>query len=103
VSDVQKAVTGAVAAFTIASNVLTNDPMPAAAAYNPSSDIFGSSQVVAEKVKREGVYGEYEIDVPVQTYDDARSTFKSAKETKTKKGECYGDTASRGERLNEDY
>ena len=47
---------------------------------------FSSSQVVAEKVIREGIYGEYEVDLPEQVYDDARSTFKSAKETKTKKG-----------------
>ena len=44
--------------------------------------------MVAEKVVREGVYKEYEVDVAPQQYDDARSTFKAAKETKSKKGEC---------------
>jgi len=47
---------------------------------------FMPTVTLSEKVIREGVYGEYEIDVPDQVYDDARSTFKSAKETKTKKG-----------------
>lgn len=31
-------------------------------------------------------YGEYTVDVTEQQYDDARSTYKSAKETKEKKG-----------------
>ncbi len=44
-----------------------------------------TSNVVAEKVTREGVYGTYDVDL-VQTYDDAESTFKTKKETKTKKG-----------------
>jgi len=48
--------------------------------------MFSSSQTVAAKVIREGVYGEYEVDLPEQVYDDARSTFKAAKETKSKKG-----------------
>ncbi|KAL7466923.1 hypothetical protein ACHAXS_011179 [Conticribra weissflogii] len=47
---------------------------------------FGTSTVVAERVTREGLYREYEVDVEDQVYDDARSTYKSAKETKTKKG-----------------
>lgn len=46
---------------------------------------FSSTNVVAEKVVREGMYGDYEVDL-VQSVDDASSTFKSAKETKTKKG-----------------
>jgi hypothetical protein len=41
--------------------------------------------MVAEKVVREGMYGEYEVDL-IQQRDDARSTFKPAKETKSKKG-----------------
>lgn len=47
---------------------------------------FGTSSFVAERVTREGLYKEYDIDVSDQVYDDARSTYKSAKETKTKKG-----------------
>jgi hypothetical protein len=53
---------------------------------------FGTSSLVAERVTREGLYREYEVDVGDQTFDDARSTYKSAKETKTKKGTqilCY--------------
>ena len=42
--------------------------------------------MVAETVIREGVYGEYSVDVQPQKYDDARSTYKSATETKSKKG-----------------
>ena len=34
---------------------------------------------------RQGVYGDYEMDLPTQVYDDAESKFKSAKETKKKK------------------
>lgn len=80
VTDLQKAATGAFAAFTIASSVLTAPP---ADAVPPA---FSSSNMVAEKVVREGVYGEFEYDMPEQKYDDARSTFKAAKETKSKKG-----------------
>jgi hydroxyethylthiazole kinase-like sugar kinase family protein len=83
-SDLQKAATGAVAAAAIASSVLSWAPPPADASFAA----FSSSQVVAEKVVREGFYGDYEVDLPDQVYDDARSTFKSAKETKTKKGAC---------------
>jgi hypothetical protein len=57
---------------------------PAADAVLPAA--FSSSQMVAEKVVREGIYGDFEYDLPEQTYDDARSTFKSAKETKSNKG-----------------
>ena len=49
---------------------------------------FGTSHMVAEKVVREGLYRDYEVDI-VQQYDDPRSTFKEAKETKSKKG-TYG-------------
>jgi uncharacterized protein YheU (UPF0270 family) len=42
--------------------------------------------MVAEKIVREGMYGDYEVDL-VQQVDDARSTFKPAKETKSNKGE----------------
>ena len=78
----QKAATGAFAAFTIASSVIMTPPV--AQASIPAA--FGT-QVLAEKVVREGIYGEFEYDMPEQKYDDARSTFKSAKETKSKKGE----------------
>lgn len=81
-AELQKAATGAFAAFTIASSVLT---VPLASdALVPSA--LSSSQVLAEKVIREGIYGEYEVDLPDQKFDDARSTFKSAQETKSKKG-----------------
>ena len=46
---------------------------------------FTSTNIVSEKVIRQGLYNEYEVDI-VQEKDDARSTFKDAKETKSKKG-----------------
>ena len=51
-----------------------------------SPALLSSSQVVAAKVVRQGVYGEFEYDLPEQKYDDARSTYKAAKETKSNKG-----------------
>jgi hydroxyethylthiazole kinase-like sugar kinase family protein len=83
--ELQKAATGAFAALTIASSVFLSPP-PAAEAVLPA---LSSSQMIAERVVREGVYGEFEYNLPDQVYDDARSTFKSAKETKTKKGMSY--------------
>mmetsp|Transcript_25198 Transcript_25198/g.37092 ORF Transcript_25198/g.37092 Transcript_25198/m.37092 type:complete len:167 (+) Transcript_25198:75-575(+) len=77
--DLKKAVMGSFAALTIASNVLT---APVADAVDFS---FGSSTVVSEKIVREGLYRDYEVDI-TQQVDDARSTFKDAKETKSKKG-----------------
>jgi len=78
--DFKKAAAGAFAAATIASNVAT---MPAQAIDYQLG--FGTSTVVAETVTREGMYRDYEVDI-VQQRDDARSTFKAAKETKSKKG-----------------
>jgi len=68
-------------AFTLASNALTAPILPAEAF--PAFE--SSSTVVSEKVVRQGLYSEYEVDI-VQEVDDARSTFKEAKETKSKKG-----------------
>ena len=83
--DLQKAAAVTFAALTIASSSVLVPPPPANAA--APFVVFSSSTVVAEKVVREGVYREYEIDVAPQQYDDARSTFKAASETKSKKGE----------------
>ena len=83
VLELKKAAAGAFAALTIASSAITGAP-PAADALPPA--FFSSSTMVAEKVVREGMYGEYSVDVQPQTYDDARSTFKAASETKSKKG-----------------
>ena len=68
--------------MTIGANVLTNNPIPADAMI-PAT--FSSTNIVAEKVTRQGLYSEYEVDI-VQEVDDATSSFKSAKETKAKKG-----------------
>jgi hypothetical protein len=73
---------GAFAAMTIASNVMT---APANAV--DTFGTFSSSIVLSEKVVREGLYREYEVDI-VQEKDDARSTFKAKEETKSKKGKC---------------
>lgn len=81
--DLQKAAVGAFAALTIASSAFTVAP-PAADALPPA--FFSSTTLVAEKEIREGLYREYEVDAQPQKYDDARSTFKAASETKSKKG-----------------
>ena len=77
--DLKNAAAASFAALTIASNIAA-PPAEAVMDFNTLP-----STVVAEKVTREGVYGTYEVDL-VQEYDDARSTFKPAKETKSKKG-----------------
>jgi hypothetical protein len=81
VSDLKKAAMNTMAAIAIGSSVLST-PVVADAM---DMSIFSSTNVVAEKVTREGLYGDYEVDIQ-QDFDDARSTFKSAKETKSKKG-----------------
>lgn len=68
---------GAFAAATIATSVMPADATDMQFAF--------PTTVVAEKVVRQGMYQDYEVDI-VQEVDDARSTFKSAKETKKKKG-----------------
>lgn len=85
IQEVQKAAVGAFAAFTIASSVFTV-AIPSVNALPPA--FFSSSTMVSEKVIKEGVYFDYEVDVTPQKYDDARSTFKPASETKSNKGKC---------------
>lgn len=62
---------------------------PIANAVEAQPFTFSSSNIIAEKVVRQGLYSEYEVDI-VQQRDDARSTFKDATETKSKKGTFYG-------------
>merc|ERR1712127_314999 len=81
----QRAAFNGVAAASLAS-ALVIGPMADAVDMMADAPSFGSSSLVAERVTREGIYGEYDVDLGEQTYDDARSTYKSAKETKTKKG-----------------
>lgn len=76
----KKAAVGAFAAASIASGVATTPAHAIDAQFN-----FGSTTIVTEKVNREGLYRDYEVDI-TQERDDARSTFKAAKETKSKKG-----------------
>lgn len=80
--ELKKAVVGAFAAFTIGSSVLTS---PIANAVDTQPFTFTSTNIVAEKVTKQGLYQDYDVDI-VQERDDARSTFKDAKETKSKKG-----------------
>lgn len=63
-------------------------PMADAVDMIADAPTFGSSSLVAERVTREGLYREYDVDVGDQVFDDARSTYKDAKETKSKKGRC---------------
>jgi hypothetical protein len=85
--DFKKAAVGAFVAASLASNIATAPP---ASASMMDNQFAGSgSFLVAERVVREGIYREYEIDLPdQQEVDDAKSTFKTAKETKSKKGKC---------------
>jgi hypothetical protein len=83
IQDAKKAAIGTFAAFTLASAVFFTPPADAAL---PPAAFFSSSTTVSEKVLREGVYFDYEVDVQPQKYDDARSTFKPASETKSNKG-----------------
>ena len=83
--DAKRAATNSMAAASIAS-ALVIGPMADAVDMAMDTPSFGSSSLVAERVTREGLYREYDVEVPDQVYDDARSTYKSAKETKTKKG-----------------
>jgi hypothetical protein len=86
-ADVKKVVASTFVAATIASNALLPMGAADAADYNIASTMnFGSSNIIAEKVVREGMYQDYVIDVEPQQLDNADSTFKSAKETKSKKG-----------------
>jgi hypothetical protein len=80
-SDLKKAAMNTMAAIAIGTSVLSS-PVAADAIDMP---LFSSTNVVAEKVVREGLYQDYSVDVD-QQYDNAQSTFKSAKETKSKKG-----------------
>eukprot|EP00979_Chaetoceros_neogracilis_P013872 scaffold4133_cov239-Chaetoceros_neogracile.AAC.3 len=80
----KKTVGSTLVAATIAANVL--NPAADAAVFDSSNFNFGSSTIVAEKVVREGIYGDFEVDVVPQTRDNAESTFKTAKQTKSKKG-----------------
>ena len=82
--DIKKAATSAFAAFTVGSTIL-NSPIANAIETQPFT--FTSTNIVAEKVVRQGLYSDYEVDI-VQQRDDARSTFKDASETKSKKGKC---------------
>ena len=81
--DLKKAAVNTMAAIAIGSTILTT---PIAADALEIQPFFSSTNVVlAEKQTRQGVYEEYTVDI-TQEYDDARSTFKSAKETKSNKG-----------------
>ena len=91
--DAKRAATNSMAAASIAS-ALVIGPMADAVDMAMDTPSFGSSSLVAERVTREGLYREYDVEVPDQVYDDARSTYKSAKETKTKKGKNLAGTLS---------
>lgn len=82
--DVQRIAVNSMAAASLASALIVGPMADAVETMDLPS--FGSSSLVAERVTREGLYREYDVDVGDQVYDDARSTYKSAKETKTKKG-----------------
>lgn len=80
----KQAAAGAFAAFTIASSC--PQVLAAGAADYQMPPTFTSTNIVAVTETRSGLYREYEVEVESQKFDDARSTFKDAKETKSKKG-----------------
>jgi len=86
--DATRAATNTMAAASIASALVIG---PMADAVDMAMDVpsFGSSSLVAERVTREGIYREYDVDLGDQQYDNADSTYKSAKETKSKKGKIW--------------
>ena len=86
--DVQRVALNGLAAASLASALVVG-PMADAVDMMAETPSFGSSSLVAERVTREGLYKEYDVDLGDQQYDDARSTYKSAKETKTKKGRRF--------------
>jgi hypothetical protein len=88
-ANIQKVVASTFVAATIASNAILPADATTMADYMSYSNTFSSSSnIIAEKVVREGMYKEYSIDVldTTQAVDNSESTFKSAKETKSKKG-----------------
>jgi hypothetical protein len=85
--ELKKVAASTAAALIIGSSVLTNPIIADAVETQPFT--FSSTNIVAEKVVRQGMYQDYEVDL-TQSVDDATSSFKSAKETKTKKGTYHG-------------
>jgi hypothetical protein len=73
-AELKKAAAGTIAAIAIGSSILGNPLIADAVGDQP---LFSSTNVVAEKVVRQGLYSEYEVEI-TQEKDDARSTFKSA-------------------------
>jgi hypothetical protein len=86
--DVKRVAFNGLAAASLASALVVGPMADAIDMFTetPPPSFFGSSSLIAERVTREGLYKEYDVDLGDQVYDDARSTYKSAKETKTKKG-----------------
>jgi hypothetical protein len=74
VAELKKAAASTFAAIAIGSSILGNPLVADALDVQP---LFSSTNVVAEKVVRQGLYSEYEVEINQET-DDARSTFKSA-------------------------
>ncbi len=83
--DSKRAAFSGIAVASLASALVVG-PLADAVEMVAATPSFGSSSLIAERVTREGLYREYDVDLGDQQFDDARSTYKSAKETKTKKG-----------------
>uniref|UniRef100_A0A7S2CEE7 Uncharacterized protein n=1 Tax=Florenciella parvula TaxID=236787 RepID=A0A7S2CEE7_9STRA len=69
-----------VAAGAAAAAVLSSQPMDTSMLSNMANVPMMVSATKYET--KEGIYGEYQVEVKEQAVDDARSTFKSAKATK---------------------
>lgn len=85
-AELKKAAASTFAAIAIGSSILGNPLVADAMDVQP---MFSSTNVVAEKVVRQGLYNEYEVEIS-QEKDDARSTFKSAGEFQNRGSRCFG-------------
>ena len=84
-AELKKATASTFAAIAIGCSILGNPLVADAMDVQP---MFSSTNVVAEKVVRQGLYNEYEVEIS-QEKDDARSTFKSASEF-GRESRCFG-------------
>jgi len=75
----------AAATFT-AATIATISLSPIVEAADFAMPNVGSSNLISETVTRQGIYKEYDLDVGEQQVDNAKSTFKSKTQTKSKKG-----------------
>lgn len=70
--NVQKVAVNGMAAASLASALVIGPMADAVDMVQADATSFGSSSLIAERVTREGLYREYDVDLGDQTFDDAR-------------------------------